>query len=251
MTMKTAAWAASLLFLCFNATADVPVFLKTNPAGDVTKGTPITLTADLGREIGALDKSRLRYTFSAQRTWPCADSFVIPNAPIGASGRPVLGMVTWTPPKAGIYTFEVAVDYLPPPRMPNASTQRIGNGRVVNFKVKPTSGFSGMLWPTFAPASNAAAPVNLRLTVAAVGTIVISTTTSHPVVPVRLIARVDCQGGCNPPSCAADGFGAAVCSFQLPAAGTYTFSAAADQMSPTDCQWLGSASAPLGSYTAK
>jgi hypothetical protein len=103
MMMKTAAWAAALLFFCFNATADVPVFLKTHPAGDVTKGTPITFTADLGRQIAALDKSRLRYTFNAQRTWPCAESFVMAK-PIGA--RPAIGMVTWTPPKAGIYTFE-------------------------------------------------------------------------------------------------------------------------------------------------
>ena len=248
--MKTAAWAAALLLLSFNVAADVPVFLKTSPAGDVTKGTPITFTADLGREIGALDKSRLRYTFTAQRTWPCADSFVIPNARIGAPGRPAIGMVTWTPPKAGIYTFEVAVDYLPPPKNPNVSTQRIGTGRVANFKVKPTAGFSGMLWPTFTPASNATAPVNLRLSVSAVGTIIINTTTSHPMIPMRLIAHVDCQGGCNPSSCSADGF-AAVCSFQLPAAGTYSFSAAADQVSPTDCEWLGSASAPLGSFVAK
>jgi hypothetical protein len=159
-------------------------------------------------------------------------------------------MVTWTPPKAGIYTFEVAVDYLPPPKMPNLPTQRIGTGRVANFKVKPTAGFTGKLWPTFAPASNATAPVTLKLSVSAVETIIINTTTSHPLVPTRLIARVDCQGGCSPPSCSADGM-PAVCSFQLPAAGTYSFFAAADQVSPTDCEWLGSASAPLGSYVAK
>jgi hypothetical protein len=235
--MKIAAWAAASLLVCFSAWAEVPVFLIINPADQGIRETPITLTADLGRQFG-FNPTRLRYTFTAQRSWPCADSFTIAQ---NSANR----TVTWTAPKAGIYTFEVEVTNLPSknPAAPSSPAQLVGRGRKANYKVTP-SGFVGKLIPTFAPVSGATAPVALKLSVSAM--------TVGPLFEMptyyRLIARVDCQGGCNPTTCTGEGL---ICNFTLPAAGAYSFSAAADEISPWNCDWVGSGSAQLGSYTAK
>ena len=62
----------------------VSVSLTASPAGSANVGTPITLTANAvagkpGPELGIVRpmQENWRYTFTASRTWPCAESITI------------------------------------------------------------------------------------------------------------------------------------------------------------------------------
>ena len=225
--------------------------MKTNPANEAVKGTAITLTAGLGRDQSLYDVSRLRYTFTAQRTWPTTESFTIAQNATAAT-------VTWIPPKAGIYEFVGDVSYLAPPKggTPLAGGPQpgpVGNAHKQNYKVKPV-GFPDTLTAEFTPPSGATAPVNVTLRLRAMYITYVNT--GYGQIPqgqtaaVRLIAHVDCQGPCH--VCNADGNMMVFCAYTLQSPGTYTFSANVDEITilTSDCIGTGTAM-PLGTYTAK
>jgi hypothetical protein len=253
--MKAFTCAASLLF-SVNLAAQiwhVGVHLKTNPVDEAVKGAPITLTAGLGKDAASYDASRLRYTFTAQRSWPTTESFTIAQNATAAT-------VTWTPPKAGIYEFVGNVTYLPPPKGPTPSAVGpppgpVGNAHKQNYKVKPV-GFKGTLTPTFTPPTGATAPVNVKLTLKATYIVYVNTPPfgqlpQSQILLVRLIAHVVCRELGRAPVCDADGQSAAVCSYTLPSPGRYMFFADVDEIEAISNEWVGSGKAmPLGSYVA-
>jgi hypothetical protein len=87
------------------------VTLAATPAGKVTIGSPVSLTATMtigGRPaLGPLELQNIHYTFSAQRSWPCQDAATIADDVTTPT-------VTWTPLKTGFYEISVrAVDKTP------------------------------------------------------------------------------------------------------------------------------------------
>ncbi|HJT16807.1 MAG TPA: hypothetical protein VJ853_05445 [Thermoanaerobaculia bacterium] len=126
--------------------------LTANPATGITKGSPVALTANVTeRRPFPLPRltvlGNLRYTFTAQRTWPCSDAAqVIAQNASNAT-------VNWTPPKAGLYTFRVSVsnfEKLPNPPIKNAP---LAEATIGNYRVGPPAGFSHQITFLVSPPS--------------------------------------------------------------------------------------------------
>jgi hypothetical protein len=98
------------------------VSLAASPAGQVTAGSPVTLTATATTQphefpkIGILQQ-HIRYTFTAKRTAPSPDTTAIAT---NVTAR----TVTWTPQNAGTYDISVRATYVGPTTLP-ATTERI------------------------------------------------------------------------------------------------------------------------------
>lgn len=188
------------IFLLLSATpllaqpAGVTVSL-TATTGNPQVGNPIALTATVrtpgiavavpGQPMTKYDRNRLRYTFKAQRSWPCAATKtlgqnLVPNA---GESTPVytnhILTYTWTPAAAdaGEYTFSVDVTYVTPPsrlgKSPTELRQRPESfGTATSspmMRVKPAPGFSHNIRTTFSPESGTAvAPANVSLTVSVI-----------------------------------------------------------------------------------
>jgi hypothetical protein len=137
--------------------ADIPITLSVSlaasPAGQVTAGSPVTLTAtattkphELPR-LGILQQ-HLRYTFTASRTAPTPETVTIAT-------NVATRIATWTPQNAGTYDISVRATYLRPATLPAertilpTATATVANYNVVAAPVGvdlvPTTGtFTGI-----------------------------------------------------------------------------------------------------------
>jgi hypothetical protein len=258
--MKRTLWIVPLLFLTGTALAQLPsgvsVTLSANPANAVQGGTAVILTATVhtpGKGIlmpGATrsthyNRERLRFTYKAQRSWPCAESSpatLAENVPAtGGTATPVEATYTstssWTPQaaKAGEYTFSVDVVYLtvsivkvlgqPPSKL---TAEKVGSA-TLNYKVTPPSGFSNYVKTDFSPSSPTTAPVSLYFGVSII---------NNPPEGRWYRYQYWCSGGCQPGTGKKDSQPAST-SFQMaiPNPGQYTFSIGVDKVRQSDCVW--------------
>ena len=255
--MKRTLLGVSLLFAASTVLAQVTVTLTASPANSVKVGAPVVLTATVrtpGKGImfpGATApahyvRDRLRFTYNAQRSWPCADSAPSPLAEnlqaTGGTLTPVaathVSTFTWTPPaaKAGEYTFSVDVIYLNLGRgLDVTHATKLGKEKVgsatLSYKVTPTSSINGNLLSSVSPPSPATAPVSLSL----------SLSVSPPPEFKWYRYQYWCSGGCQPGTGVKDHQGTSTSfSMNLPNPGQYTFTIGADQIRQSDCLWEGS-----------
>jgi hypothetical protein len=208
----------------------ISVTLSAAPAGQITLGAPVTLTAtpSMNKPIELpptrLGQPNIRYTFSAQRTWPCADSTVIAQSVATKT-------VTWNPQKAGVYQISVSARIVSratvgglPTRTPQATAS------LPNYKVLPQAGWSGNVGTTFSPPSPATAPVSLNLQV----------TVGPPAAEGRWYRyQYWCTGGCQPGTAVKDNQSAST-SFQMQIpnpAPQYRFDIGVDKVRQSDCTW--------------
>lgn len=165
--MKPAACGITLvLFISMTAVAatttpEINVALAVTPPGGIIKGSPLTLKATVS-ERRPLPEPRLilaslRYTFTAQRTWPCsAAAQVIAQNATNAS-------VNWTPPVAGLYTFHVSVNYVTR-LIPLLKTTPLAEANVGNYSVAAAGNFSHTVGFSISPSSGTAhAPATLSV----------------------------------------------------------------------------------------
>lgn len=163
--MKRALLGLSMLFVSslHAANSDINVSLAANPSSGITKGSAVTLTATVSEkkpfpQPKYLNLKNLRYTFTAQRTWPCSDA--VQEIAQNSSNA----TVSWTPSKAGVYTFRVAVTHfekLPSPvRVPPLAESALNN-----YRVTPPAGFGHNVGFSYSPSSGAAtAPASITVT---------------------------------------------------------------------------------------
>lgn len=210
------------------------VSLAAAPAGQVNLGNPITLTATptLGGKLtpdklAVAREQHIRYTFSAQRTWPCPDT-------VSIASKVSTKSVTWTAQKAGIYQISVEASYVEPTLRP-ALTGKISRGSVAtaslpNYKVLPAAGFSPNVLTDFSPPSPATAPVSLNLQVS-IG----------PNPPEGRWYRYQywCVSGCQPGTAVKDNQGNSVSfQMQIPNANPQIrFDIGVDKVRQSDCTW--------------
>jgi hypothetical protein len=206
---------------------------------------PFTLTAGvmqlppdtMARGTTPLVDPRLRYTFTAHRTWPCADTNVtiINNSPQSA--------VSWSPQgvKAGEYTaFTVHVTTLqlqdPRIKIPNLPAV-IGDANLstapLSFTVRPTSaGLTGG-WNANPP-SGAAGPLTANVTY----------TVNNPPADTRFRIKVFCVAGsgwCQPTSETSQNNPSSTLTTTIPAASPVLhFESSVDQIHTPDCVWVAS-----------
>ncbi len=112
------------------------VSLAASPAGQVTAGSPVTLTATVTTQprefpkLGILQQ-HFRYTFAAKRTAPSPDTVTIAT-------NVAANTATWTPQSAGTYDISVRATYAGPTTLP-ATTERIippsATASVTNYNV--------------------------------------------------------------------------------------------------------------------
>ncbi len=185
--MKRILWIVPLLLVASSLSAQpagVSVSLTATPnATESVVGSAIALTATVTTPGPAVslpgapsyDRNRLRYTFKAERTWPCAASTTLAENVNAVGGTSTVTKAThvanyvWTPPaaNAGEYTFSVDVTYSVPIRL--APTTEIGprpqfmGTATLNYKVKPAPGWGLNMKTDFSPPSPAVAPVSLTL----------------------------------------------------------------------------------------
>ncbi len=180
--MKRLLSIISLLFAAGTALGQ-QVELTANPVNEIVVGNTVALIARV-RVAGpavqlpgspSYDRSHFRFTFKAQRTWPCAASITIAENVSATGGQGTLTQVIhassypWSGAKAGEYTISVDVTYI---RFGRALTkqgtilkpERIGSA-TMNYKVKPQSGWSGNVKTTFEPQSPATMPASGTLPV--------------------------------------------------------------------------------------
>jgi hypothetical protein len=113
------------------------VRLAASPAGQVTVGNPVTLTATATtqpKEIPRLGdlQPHISYTFSAKRTSPSPDTVTIAT---NVSTK----IVTWTPQNAGVYEISVRAT-IAASRLPWLQDQRLApfaTASLLNYKVLP------------------------------------------------------------------------------------------------------------------
>ncbi len=248
--MKRVSCAIALGFLVSSLMAAemappaVNVALAVSPANGVTRGSPITLTATVtakkpfpaGR-IETLASERLRYTFTAQRTWPCADPAQRLTQNVANATLP------WTPLKGGIYTFGVEVTYVAPKLVePGLKVgEKLGTASVANYNVKP-SGFGHNSVISYSPSSGSAnAPASVTVSVSL---------TNPPPIMHRFIYKYFClSGNCGGQSCTHDVQSTSdSCTFNNLPAGQYNFQINEDEVDPQTCDWIGSGFAHDYSY---
>jgi hypothetical protein len=204
------------------ATIEIKVSLAANPNTGITKGSPVSLTATVTeRKPFPSPKltfgENLRYTFTAQRTWPCGDAAqtIAQNSPNAT--------VNWTPPKAGLYTFRVNVtnfEKLPNPPLKSAP---LAEATIGNYRVGPPAGFSHQVSFSMSPASGTAtAPANVTVTIG------ISNPGSH-----RYPFKVYLGGTCSGEFPASPS-----CSISNVAANSYLAQAEVNEVDPGTCDWL-------------
>jgi hypothetical protein len=231
---------AGLMAAVVEVQVRVSVTLAASPAS-VTLGSPVTLTAT-PTVTSSLKPNplfpwravpeHLRYTFTAERTWPCPASVAIAT-------NVATKTVTWNPQAAGIYDFSVKAVYSVPsiPVLKGGDTISIkpagatATASLANYKVQPQSGFSNYVKTDFNPPTPATAPVNLYLTV------------SINFPPENRWYRYQywCSGGCQPATGVKDHQPASTAGspFQMTLAnpGTYTWSIGVDKVRQSDCTW--------------
>lgn len=111
------------------------VSLAASPAGQVTVGSQVTLTATATTQprqfpqLGALQQ-HIHYTFSAQRTSPSPDTVAIATNVLTKT-------VTWSPQNAGVYEISVRAS-IAPSGLPSPKDRRLAPFAVAslsNYKV--------------------------------------------------------------------------------------------------------------------
>jgi len=241
--MRNIVSATALILLAANlVAADTPpavnVGLTANPASQIPKGSAVTLTAtvtpkkpqsDIQRK-NLLPAARLRYSFTAQRSWPCSD-------PVQDLAKNVENAVlTTTPSKGGIYTFGVDVKWVnarlgvAPPLLKGSDD--LGKASVANYSVTPGS-FPYNTPFTYSPASGTATgPVSVTASVSL-------NPPPDPGLPHRFIYTWSCQAGnCGGQTCKHDvAWGTDSCTFNNLAKGAYQFTVRIDEIDPSTCDW--------------
>jgi hypothetical protein len=215
----------------------VSVSLTASPAGSANVGTTITLTATaststkplaagLGKEI----QNAFRYTFTAQRTWPCAESTTVAT-------KVATKTVTWKP-RAGVYNIAVTAQIGMMPLGTGARPHPSGEGSASlnNFTVRPTSTGINYIGTTFSPDSgNAVAPATVGLTVSI----------ANP--PEFKWWRYSIFGIGSPQTKDQQGSSAQF-TLNIPTAGTYSLSPSVDQINQADCNWEASVTTHSNPY---
>ncbi|HYS52957.1 MAG TPA: hypothetical protein VER58_04205 [Thermoanaerobaculia bacterium] len=211
--------------------------LAASPSGSANVGTPITLTATAvagkpGPEFNITRpmQENWKYTFTATRTWPCAETTTIANKVATKS-------VTWSP-KAGLYNLAVTAEF--GITVPLGGTAKVPSGKgsasLNNYTVKPTANWSSYVASSFSPPSNTA-----------VGPVTVGLTLSLNNAPSNKWWRYTAYG--LGPAQTKDHQGASVYfTFNLNP-GTYTPSFTVDQVSASaDCTWEASISTHPSDY---
>ncbi len=206
----------------------ISVTLSAAPAGQITLGAPVTLTAtpsmNMPLPTTKLGQPNIHYTFSAQRTWPCADSTVIAQ-------NVATKTVTWNPAKAGVYQISVSARIVSRETLGGLATRTPGaTASLPNYKVLPQAGWSGNVGTTFSPPSPATAPVSLNLQV----------TVGPPAAEGRWYRyQYWCTGGCQPGTAVKDNQSVST-SFQMQIPNPnpqYRFDIGVDKVRQSDCTW--------------
>jgi len=227
--MKRALCGLSLLLASSlsAATIEINVSLTANPATGITKGSPVALTANVTErrpfpQPRLMVLGNLRYTFTAQRTWPCNDAMqVIVQNSANAT-------VNFTPPKAGLYTFRVSVtnfEKLPvtPIKSPPLAEASVGNYRVG----PPATGFGhNVSFSMSPPSGTATAPAAITVTIG------ISNPGSHR-YPFKAYLGGTCSGEFPTQSS---------CTINNVAANSYLAQAEVNEIDPGTCDWVASIS---------
>ena len=228
--MKPALSAFCLLFVAAATYAATPppiveinVSLAANPATGITKGSAVSLTATVTPkkpfpEPKLTILSALRYTFTAQRTWPCSDA-----AQVIAQNSPN-ATVSWTPPKAGLYTFRVDVSHVEKV-LPVLSTRTapLAETSIGNYRVAPPAGFGHQVSFSMSPSSaTATAPASVTVTIG------ISNPGSHR-YPFKVYLGGTCSG--EVPSQSS-------CTIANVGPGSYLPQAEVNEIDPATCEWV-------------
>jgi hypothetical protein len=220
---------------------DTPTYsvtLTSTPANQ----SSITLTARVTVSSGATSArvpgtlvvdNRLRYTFKAQRTWPCADTITIAE-------NITQPTVTWN--KAGEYTgFTVhvtTVQTTPPPVLPAV----LGDGTLSSpVTVTPTGGVA-TTWDVFPPAGSTG-PVQASVKISA----------NFPPEFTQYRFKITCAANCQPAS-GTQALGTTSSypfSTTIAPGGGQQLYAYVDQVHMPDCQWVGSIQAYKFDYWVK
>jgi len=205
----------------------VNVTLAASPAGSANVGSPITLTANaVAGKPTPLDIKRpmpevWRYTFTAQRTWPCADA-----SPTTIASKVSTKSVTWSP-KGGMYNLAVTAEF--GSTVPLGGNVKVPSGKgsasLNNYTVRPTSGGINYIGTSFSPDSGTAvAPASVGLT--------LSITNApefrwwrYTVYGLGPAQTKDHQGS------------SAYFAFNNLGAASYTPSISVDQVNQNDCSW--------------
>jgi hypothetical protein len=240
--------------------AGVTVTLSASPANSVTVGSPVVLTATVRTPGVSLSpgapapirRDRLRYTFKAQKNWPCPSAATLAENVSATSGSASPTAVThvstfvWTPAaaQAGEYTLSVDVTYISSlgtvggPLVVTRIPER-GRSPRLNYKATPTKGWSLNVKSDFYPASPATAPVS--------GTLNLSFYSPPEFRWYRW--KIYCTTGCSPSPPSKDHQGLTTSfQFSIPKPGSYIFSADIDRVvqyqGQSDCTWEQTTSMP-------
>jgi len=261
--MKRILWGVSLLSLTgtiFAQPAGVWVTLAANPANTAQVGSTVGLTATVHAPMkvstvsgaSVYVRNRLRFTYKAQRSWPCPETITLAENVFATGGSATLIAVThtstipWTPPaaKAGEYSLSVDVAYIGiiirPPKGglgPKLGSERVGSA-TLNYKVTPPPGFSNNVNTVFDPPSPTTAPVSLTL----------NASINFP-PEFRWYRYTYRCNGCSPGAQTKDHQGASTSfQMQIASAGQYTFPMDVDKVvqypGQSTCTWEQSISLP-------
>jgi hypothetical protein len=204
-------------------------------------GSPITLTATASKPVVSIipdPRERVRYTFTAQRTWPCPETVTI-------ASNVLTSIVTWNPQKAGMYDISVRAaserERLTPPS---------ATASLPNYEIFPQSGFSERVVTGLLPLS--VSSINQFVPKMAQPTppvqLTMSVSVNNPPAGRWYRYRYSCLRGtiyesiqdlgCQPASGTKDNQPAST-SFQmtLPNAGQYIWSIVVDKVRQSDCTW--------------
>ncbi len=242
------------LLLVAGAALGQQVSLTANPANETAIGTTVALSASV--RVGGpatqlpgaptYHRDGFRFTFKAQRTWPCAETVTIAENVRATGGQSTLAYVThassypWSGAKAGEYTISVDVTYIAiargaiTPQGTILKPQRIGSA-TMSYKVKPQPGWGGNIKTTFDPPSPATMPTSGPLPV----NLTISMYFPQEFRWYRYYNR-NCIG-CPAGTATQNHVLSATFAMKIPAAGSYIFPIDIDKVvqypGQSDCTW--------------
>ena len=262
-TMKQIFWIVPMLFVAATAVGSsegvtVTLTASSGVAGSPNQsgvGNPVTLTATVNapgigvQPIGgggiSYERDRLRYTFKAVRSFPCATTTTLAaNMPAtgGSTGTASLITVshistyTWVPQavQSGEYTLSVDVTYVTASRLTTATTLKpeVVGSATTTYTVKPTPGFPGNLILSASPQAGSAVSFPVNVTLSATASIPSDTT------PSRWRFKFECQG-CIPNTSPAieSTYPSASWTTSVAAGGAHNLFVFVDKVRQSDCYW--------------
>lgn len=239
--MKSALVVLSMCLATSVVLAEVPavtVTLAASPANQTNFGTSVILTATVTpkrvRDLstskksprgGGFAASSVRYTFEAQKTWPCQEQ------PITITSNASAPVYAWSAPKAGYYTFTVKATHLTIATV-SGQSEPLGSALVANYKVKPTTNISGNMKFSYSPPSGAA-PIAVNVSNSIFPA-------PDPALQLKWRWKFSCSGGCNPGQSPVTDTTTSYASWMttMTSPGQKTLQVFVDKARSSDCTWL-------------